>query len=58
MELRNIILSEVIQVRRQHATYFLSYMEYRPNTNISNIMKSRSHKGEVNNRRERVKEGS
>jgi hypothetical protein len=33
MELENIILSEVSQL--------LSYVEYRPNTNTSNVMKNR-----------------
>jgi hypothetical protein len=42
MELENIILSEVSQVQRAKGP-FLSYVEYRPNINISNIMKNRSH---------------
>jgi hypothetical protein len=33
-------------------------VEYRPNTNTSNIMKNRSHKEEVTYERRRVKEGS
>jgi hypothetical protein len=32
MELENIMLSEV-RFNRPKATYFLSYVEYRPNTN-------------------------
>jgi hypothetical protein len=42
MELENIILSEVASFRKPKAAYFLSYVEYRPNTNTSNIMKNRS----------------
>jgi hypothetical protein len=37
IELENIILREVNQAQN---TYFLSYVEYRPNTNTSNIMKN------------------
>jgi hypothetical protein len=37
IELGNIILSEVGQVRK--AACFLSYVEYKPNTNTSNIKK-------------------
>jgi hypothetical protein len=35
MELENIILSEVSQVRKPKATCSLSYVEYRPNTNTA-----------------------
>jgi hypothetical protein len=42
MELENIILSELSQVRRPKAACFLSYVEYIPNTNTSSIMKNRS----------------
>jgi hypothetical protein len=42
IELENIILSEVSQVQKAKSTCFLSYMEYRPNKNTSNIMKNRS----------------
>jgi hypothetical protein len=45
MELKNIILSEVSQVQKAKATCFLSYLEYRPNTNTSNIMKTGKAKG-------------
>jgi hypothetical protein len=38
MELKNIILSELARLRKPKATCFFSYVEYRPNTNISNIM--------------------
>jgi hypothetical protein len=39
MEMESIILSEVSQARKPMATScFLSYVEYRPNTNISNII--------------------
>jgi hypothetical protein len=41
MELKNIILSEVSQVQKAKNCMF-SYVEYRPNTNTSNIMKNRS----------------
>jgi hypothetical protein len=43
--------------KKPKATCFLSYVEYRPNTNKRNIMKNRIHKGEVNNRSRRIKEG-
>jgi hypothetical protein len=39
MELVNIILSEV-RFRKPMDAYCLSYVEYKPNTNISNIMKN------------------
>jgi hypothetical protein len=59
MELENIILSEVSQVQKVKGhMFFLIYGDYRPNTNISNIMKNRSCEREVTNRRGRVKEGS
>jgi hypothetical protein len=35
MEQNNIILSEVSQVQEAKAACFLSYVEYRPNTNIA-----------------------
>jgi hypothetical protein len=35
MELGNIILSEVARSRRPKAACFLSYVEYRPNTNTA-----------------------
>jgi hypothetical protein len=35
MEQENIILSEVSQVQKASATCFLSYVEYRPNTNTA-----------------------
>jgi hypothetical protein len=38
MELENIILSEVARFRKPKATCFLSYMDYRPTINISNII--------------------
>jgi hypothetical protein len=41
MEPENIILSEVSQVQKAKA-YFSSYVEYRPNTNTSNVLKNRS----------------
>jgi hypothetical protein len=57
MELENFILSEVSQVQRMKATCFLSYVEYRPNKNKSNIKKkSRSYIREVTYERGRVKE--
>jgi hypothetical protein len=58
MELENIILSEVARFRKLKAACFLSYVEYRPNTNTSNILKSRLHHREVTNGRRSVKEGS
>jgi hypothetical protein len=45
MELDNIILSEVSQVQKAKATCFLSSVVYRPNTNISNSMKTGHAKG-------------
>jgi hypothetical protein len=35
MELENIILNEVSQVRNPKVPCFLSYVEYRPNTNTA-----------------------
>jgi hypothetical protein len=44
IELETIILSEVSQVQKAKSHIFsLSYVEYRPNTNTSNIMKNRLH---------------
>jgi hypothetical protein len=41
------ISSEVssAKLRKPRAAFFLSYVEYKPNTNTSNIMKNRSHLG-------------
>jgi hypothetical protein len=50
MELENISLSEVIQVRKAKNSTFFSYVEYRPKTNTAILWKSkgRSHtRGEV-----------
>jgi hypothetical protein len=44
--------------RKPKATCFLSYVDYRPNTNTSNIMKNKSCQGKFTNRRGRVKEES
>jgi hypothetical protein len=35
MELENITVSEVSQVQKAKDTYFLSYVEYRLNTNVA-----------------------
>jgi hypothetical protein len=35
MELKNIILSEVSQAQKAKAACSLSYVEYRPNTNVA-----------------------
>jgi hypothetical protein len=35
MELENIILSEISQIKKAKAKCFLSYVEYRPNTNTA-----------------------
>jgi hypothetical protein len=35
IELENIILSEVSQVQKAKSQCFLSYVEYRPNTNAA-----------------------
>jgi hypothetical protein len=35
IELKNIILSKLIRLRRPKATCFLSYVEYRPKTNTA-----------------------
>jgi hypothetical protein len=43
-ELENFILSEVVKLRRLKSSYFLYYVEYRLNTNTSNIMNTRSQK--------------
>jgi hypothetical protein len=40
LELENIIFNEVSQFRRPKAAGFLSYVEYRPNTNTRNIIKN------------------
>jgi hypothetical protein len=45
-------------LRKTKATCFLSYVECRPNTNTSNIMKKSLHQGEVTTGRGRIKEGS
>jgi hypothetical protein len=45
MELENLILCEVNKVHKAKGHMFLSYAEYRPKTNISNIMKNTSTKG-------------
>jgi hypothetical protein len=42
IELENNILSEVSRFRKPKVTCFLSHVEYRPNTDASNIMKNRS----------------
>jgi hypothetical protein len=41
MELESIILIEVSRSRKPKAACFLSYVEYRPHANTSNIMKNR-----------------
>jgi hypothetical protein len=38
--------------RKPKAAWFLSYVEYKPNTNTSSIMKDMSHYGEFTNERE------
>jgi hypothetical protein len=43
IELENIILNEISQVQKAKRPRFLSYVEYRPNTKTSSIMKNRSH---------------
>jgi hypothetical protein len=53
MELENII-SEI----KPKGSCFLSHVEYRPNTNTSNIMKNMSHEGWSHMREGREKEGS
>jgi hypothetical protein len=37
MKLENIILSEVSQVKKAKATFFLSCVEYRPKTTIAKL---------------------
>jgi hypothetical protein len=49
---------KLARFRKPKATCFVSYVEYRPNINTSNIMKNRSHLGEITNGRGRVKVGS
>jgi hypothetical protein len=41
MELKNITFSELSQAPKAKAAWFLSYVEYRPNTDASRIMKNR-----------------
>jgi hypothetical protein len=55
MELKKINSRDVGQVQKATGTYFLSDMLYRPNTNTSNIMKSRSCYGEGTCKRGNVK---
>jgi hypothetical protein len=38
---------KLARFRNPKAAHFLSYVENRPNTNASNIMKNKSHKGVV-----------
>jgi hypothetical protein len=42
-ELENIILNEFSQVQKAKAACLLLYVEYRHNTNTSNIVKNRLH---------------
>jgi hypothetical protein len=49
---------KLARFRKPKATSFLLYMDYRPNTNTSNIMKNRPCQGEVPCYRGRLKEGS
>jgi hypothetical protein len=49
---------KLARFRKPKAACFLSYVEYRPNINISNTMKNRSCYGEVINGKGRIKEGS
>jgi lipocalin len=39
MELENVTLREVSQVQKVKTAYSVSYVEYIPNTNTSNILK-------------------
>jgi hypothetical protein len=55
---RTLSLVKLARFRKPKAICFLSYVEYRPNTNTSNILKDKPHKGEVTYERGRVKEGS
>jgi hypothetical protein len=50
--MKHHIKVKLVRFRKPKATCFLSYVEYRPNTNTSNIMIR-----EATNRRGRVKEG-
>jgi hypothetical protein len=49
---------KLARFRKPKASGFLSYIEYRPNTNKSNIMKNRSRKRAVTFERRRIKERS
>jgi hypothetical protein len=46
---------KLAQFTKTKATCFFSNVEYKPNTNPSNIMKTRLHYGEVIYKRGRVK---
>jgi hypothetical protein len=41
--------------RKPKTAYFLSYVEYKPNANVSNFMKNRSCYRKVTYKREKVK---
>jgi hypothetical protein len=45
MEQKNIIINDVIQVQKAKVTCFLSYTEYRSNTNIAILGKTVHAKG-------------
>jgi hypothetical protein len=45
MDLENIILSDFSYVQKPKVSCFLSYMEYRPNTNIATLWKTGYTKG-------------
>jgi hypothetical protein len=41
--LKKVVIVKIARFRKLKASCFLSYVEYRLNTNTSNIMKNRSH---------------
>jgi hypothetical protein len=43
IELENIVLVKLARSRKSKATCFLSYVEYKHNTNTNNIMKNKTH---------------
>jgi hypothetical protein len=49
---------KLTRFRKPKAICFLSFVEYRPNTNTSNIMKNKSCLEEITYERGKVKEGT
>jgi hypothetical protein len=54
--MERLIVCEVSQIQKAKVACFLSYVEYRPNKNISSIRKTGHSKGKVTNEGERERE--